>query len=213
MPVSALRDKTYPSPAHSVKNPNQIRPMKLRSLLIALVCQPLIAFAADPLPSERLSEIIAMRHEDRLDDPALKVYPKAREYALSITSTQADGQSGTGEVTATEKWVDGRYIVSEAQPAGPETKFAMIVEYDRDSKRYRKYLLMSGKLVGYQEGTRIAESRSVAWIDLTSSKFDSDIDCLTTETHTDTGMTWNSIFFKKGLFQRSERGVAKVTKP
>lgn len=187
--------------------------MKFRSLLIALVCQPLIAFAAEPLPVKRLSEIIAMKHEDRLDEPALKVYPNAREYDLSITSIQSDGQSGTCKATATEKWADGRYIVSEAQPAGPETKFAMVVEYDRDSKRYRKYLLMSGKLVGYQEGTRIAESRSVAWIDLTSSKFDSDIDCLSTETHTDTGTIWNSIFFQKGQFQRSELGVAKVTKP
>lgn len=187
--------------------------MRHPSLLIALVCLPLTAFAAEPLSADRLTEIIAMKHEDRLNEPALKIYPKAREYDLTITSTLANGQSGTGKATATEKWVDGRYIVSEAQPAGPETKFAMIVEFDGDSKRYRKYLVMDGKLVGYQEGTRVSESRSVAWIDLTSSKFDSDVDCLTTETHTDTTTTWNSVFFQRGQFQRSELGVAKVTKP
>lgn len=193
-------------------SPTQDRPMKFRSLLITIVCQPLIAFAAEPLPVERLGEIIATNHKDRLDEPALKIYPKAREYDLSITSTQSDGQSGSGKLTATEKWVDGRYIVSEVQPAGPETKFAMVVEFDAETKRYRKYLLMSGKLVGYQEGVRVAESRSVAWIDLTSSKFDPGIDCLSTEVHTDTGTTWNSVFFRMGLFQRSEIGVAKVTK-
>src|SRR5688500_3198475 len=132
--------------------------MRLPNLLIALVCLPLAAFAAEPLSADRLVEIIAMKHEDRLNEAALKIYPKARKYDLAITSTLANGQTGTGKFTATEKWVDGRYIVSEAQPAGPDTKFAMIVEFDGDSKRYRKYLLMAGKLVGYQEGTRDRKS-------------------------------------------------------
>lgn len=187
--------------------------MRLRNLFIALVCHPLVCTAAEPLTLERLAEIVAMPHEDRLDETALKVYPKAREYRLTITSTLSDGQSGTGKATATEKWVGGRYIVSEAQPAGPDTKFAMVVEYDLDSKRYRKYIVMAGKLSGFQEGTRVADSRSVAWIDLSSSKFDAGIDCLTTETHTDTSTTWSSTFYQKGQFQRSETGVAKVTKP
>jgi hypothetical protein len=187
--------------------------MRLPSWLIALACLHQVAFAGDPLSADRLVEILAMKHEDKLHETALQIYPKAREYELTITSTLANGQSGAGKVKATEKWVDGRYIVSEAQPAGPETAFAMIVEFDTGSQRYRKYLVMAGKLVGYQEGTRVADSRSVAWIDLTESKFDSDIDCLSTETHTDTTTTWNAVFFQKGQFQRSELGVAKVTKP
>jgi len=74
---------------------------------------------------------VAMKHEDRLNETALQIYPKAREYELTITSTLANGQIGTGNITATEKWVEGRYIVSEAQSAGPETKFAMIVKTER----------------------------------------------------------------------------------
>ena len=187
--------------------------MKLLSLLIAALWYPIVGIAAEPMTIERLTQIVDMEHEDRLDDAALKVYPKAREYQLTITSTQADGQSGTGKATATEKWVRGRYIVSEAQPAGPDTKFAMVVEYDAESKRYRKYLVMAGKLTGFQEGIRVGDSRSVAWIDLPIGKFDAGIDCLSTETHTDTTTTWSSIFYVKGQFQRSETGVAKVTKP
>lgn len=111
--------------------------MTLPIFQIALACLPLAAFAAEPLSAQRITEIIALKHEDRLDEDALKIYPKARAYELTITSTLANGQSHTSKTTATEKWVEGRYIVSEAQPAGPETRFAMIVEFDKDSKRFR----------------------------------------------------------------------------
>ncbi len=187
--------------------------MKLPILLISLLCLSFTAIAAKPLSEDRVVEILAMQHEDKLDEPALKIYPKARKYEITITSTDAAGQSGTGKVTATEKWVNGRYIVSEAQPAGPETRFAMVVEFDADSKRYRKYIVADGKLVGYHEGIRVGESRSVAWMDLTKTKFESGIDSLTTETHTDTTTTWNSVSYLKGEFVRSETGVAVVAKP
>ncbi len=187
--------------------------MRLRNLLITIVCHPIVCIAAEPLAIERLTQIVTMEHEDKLDDPALKIYPKAREYQITITSVQADGQTGTGKATATEKWVGGRYIVSEGQPLGPDTKFAMIVEYDRESRRYRKYLLTAGKLAGFQEGIRVGDSRSVAWIDLSSGKFPAGIDGLSTETHTDSSTTWSSVFYVKGQFKRSETGVAKVTKP
>lgn len=186
--------------------------MKLYCQLIVFLLLPLVATAGDRLDANRLNEIVALEHEDRLDDASLRIYPKAREYELNITSTLADGESGTGKIVASEKWVEGRFIVSEVQPAGPETRFFMIVEYDRDSKRYRKYILMAAKLVGYQEGVRIADTRSVAWIDLTTSKFDSGMDNLSTETHTDTSTTWYAITYQKGVPTRTEVGVAKVTK-
>ena len=187
--------------------------MKLPGLLIALVCLSFTAFAAKPLSEDRVVEIIAMQHEDKLNEPALKIYPKARKYEITVTSTDASGPNASGKVTATEKWVDGRYIVSEVQPAGPETRFGMVVEFDADSKRYRKYMVMGGKLIGYQEGIRVGDSRSVAWIDLTKSKFEPGIDTLATETHTDTGTTWNAVSYVKGEFMRSEIGVAVVVKP
>ncbi|MCD6049535.1 MAG: hypothetical protein K0Q55_938 [Verrucomicrobia bacterium] len=170
-------------------------------------------FGADVLSEKRLNAIIASPHSDKLTEPALKIYPLSRHFDVTMTNALPDGRSATISFKATDKWVDGRFIVSEAQPAGPETKFHLIVEYDTTSKTYRKYVVMAGKQTGYQVGTRVGTSRSVAWIDLSAVKVPDAIDCLSTETHTDTASTWHAIYFQKGVLQRTETGEAKVLKP
>ena len=176
--------------------------------VLAVVACP----AAEPLSLKKLQEIIETDHADKPLVEALQIYPQAREYKIAVTNRTPDGQVFEGKAKASEKWVEGRFIVSEAQPAGPETKFAMIVEYDSDKKLYRKYVVMGGEITGCQIGTRIGKSRSVSWIDLSPMKFEPKMDNLTTETHTDDKTTWQSIFFQNGELQRAESGVATVTK-
>lgn len=187
----------------------------LISFIVTFLVSLVSLSASEPLSEERLQSIVAEPHSAHLDEDALKVYPAAREYKITVTNTLPDGQSFSGEIVATEKWVDGRFIVSQAQPGGPESGFAMIVEYDKESKSYRKYLITAGGMIGFQVGTRVGESRTIAWIDLTSGKFESGMsgsDSLTTETHTDDTTTWSALFFEKGVLRRTETGVAKVTK-
>ena len=174
-------------------------------LLLVVACG-----AGEPLSLERLQEIIAAEHDEKALVEGLRIYPKARAYNITITNRTPDGQSFTGRATATEKWIDGRFIVSEAQPGGEETKFAIVVEYDADEKLYRKYVVMGGKVSGYQVGTRIEGARSVSWIDLSPMKFEPGMDNLTTETHTDKQTTWRSMFFQGGELQRVETGIATV---
>lgn len=158
----------------------------------------------------KLLEIIGSEHNSRPIVEPLRIYPKAREYQITVENKMPDGTASKGTATATEKWVDGRYLVSEAQPGGLDTKFAMVVEYDIDSETYRKYIVMGGDVTGYQVGTRVGVSRSVTWMDLSTAKFINGMDCLTTETHTDSSTKWVSLFFIKGLLQRTETGTAAV---
>jgi hypothetical protein len=171
-----------------------------------------LTFSSEPMEEPKLLDIIASPHSVVPLIEPMRIYPKAREYQLTVENKMLDGTTSTGKATAKEKWVDGQFIVSEAQPAGPETKFAMVVEYDRDSDSYRKYIVMGGQLTGYQVGTRVGKSRAVTWIDLSPAKFGPEADCLTTETHTDTSTTWISLFFIKGVLERTESGTALVSK-
>lgn len=186
--------------------------MKLRlPLLIAIPLLPLLATAGDRLSEKRLQQIVAMPHDDKLKEPALEIYPKARAYDITISTTH-DGRTIVAKATATEKRVAGKYIVSEAQAEDQEEKFAMVVEFDPELQRYRKYLLLEGKLSGYREGVRCPDTRAIAWIDLTRHMVRSETDQLSTETHSDSGSTWSSVLYNKGVVEVTETGVAKVTK-
>ncbi len=179
----------------------------LISLLAVVTCP-----ASEPLSLSKLREIVKSDHNEVPLVEALRIYPEAREYNITVTNRTPDGQQFKGKAIASEKWVDGRFIVSELQLDGPETKFTMVVDYDDEQKLYRKYVIMDDKLSGYQVGTRIGKTRSVSWIDLSEVKFKFNSDNLTIETHTDTRTTWKTIFFQDGKLQRVESGVALVTR-
>ncbi len=185
--------------------------MKLRLPLLIALLLPLLTTAGERLSEKRLQQIIAMPHEDKIEEPELLIYPKARAYDITISTTH-DGQTIVAKATATEKRVAGKFIVSEGQAEDQEEKFAMVVEFDAQSQRYRKYLLLEGKLSGYREGLRCPGTRSIAWIDLTRHVVRSQTDQLSTETHSDTGSTWSSVLYDKGVVQVTETGIAKVTK-
>lgn len=183
----------------------------LRGALFSLIVTG-VSRAAAPLSIERLNEIIESNHDGKPLIGALQIYPKAREYSIAITNRSPDGQTSTGTTKAFEKWVEGRYIISEPDSRSPETSFTMIVEYDGDQELYKKYIVAGGEIVGYSVGTRIGDTRSVSWTDLSPTKFERRWDNLTTETHTDESTTWISVTFVNGQLQNTEKGVATVTK-
>lgn len=182
-------------------------------LFLLMVCLASECNAADPLTIERLQQIIESEHEENPLVEALQIYPKAREYSITVTTRAPDGQSREGNVLASEKWVEGRYIVSEPVAVSPESRFAMVVEFDEEDKLYKKYIVARNTIVGYSVGIRIEGTRSVSWIDLTPAKFDLKSDSLIVESHTDTMTTWKSITFNNGSTQQIETGTATVSKP
>lgn len=177
----------------------------LLSLFLVVSCP-----AAEPLSLNKLQQIIASAHDSKPLVEALGIYPVARRYDITVTNLTPDGQKFESKATATEKWVDGRYIVSEAIVPGLDTKITIVVEYDEANNVYRKYVLLKDDLINYNIGTRIGKSRSVSWIDLSQGMQQHKSACLTTETHTDKTTTWKSIFFLEGELQRTESGVATV---
>jgi hypothetical protein len=181
--------------------------------LFFFVCLAVVAAtpwsqAAEPLGETRLQEIIASPHSETALVEALSIYPKARKYQIQIENKEIGGAVTHATASATEKWVNGQYIVSEAQPGGPE----MVVEYDLDSGTYRKYLFMGGRQTGYQTGKREGSSRSVNWVDASPVKIRPGDECLTTETHTDNTTVWVSLFYTRDVLIRKETGTATVVK-
>ena len=169
--------------------------------------------AGEPLELAQLKQIVAKEHDDKPISEALRIYPKVRAYEINITNT-VEGQDFDFEATAKEKWVDGKYIVSDLEHPERDEPIWMVVEFDAESKTYRKYVVLDGELTTYQVGTRVGKTRSITWIDLSSSKFEiGDVDSIGTETHTDTTTTWRSLFFKEGKLIRTETGTAKKAQP
>ena len=84
--------------------------------------------APDLLTIEKLRDIMQGSHEDILDVEALKIFPKGRKYDVVITSTSPNGQEAIQKMTPTEKWVEGKYIVSEVEMEGEKGQVAMVVE-------------------------------------------------------------------------------------
>ncbi len=185
--------------------------IKTYVLLLANLLLP-FCLSAEPLSLERLEEIIASEHDDTALPAELQVYPKARQYDIEVTLSTPEGKEFRAKARANEKWVAGKYIVSEILPEGPGPKYLMVVEYDRSESVYKKYVMHSGAINGYQVGTRIPNTRCISWIDLSPSKIGANIDNLTIDTHSDLKTTWRSIYFRDGLIERLEMGVASVVK-
>lgn len=191
-----------------MKTPSAFLRLALAALTLAAAAW---GRADEPLNETRLREIIATPHSEKPLVEALSIYPNARAYQIKVQNKGLGGAITHTTATATEKHVDGRYIVTDVQPAGPETKFSIVVEFDAETSAYRKYVLMDGRYTGYQQGTRVGKSRTVSWIDLSPVKFNPGDDCLTTETHTDTSTNWLSMFYHQGILFRAETGTATAT--
>ena len=135
---------------------------------------------ADDLDAEAIRAIAAEPHnrEDLIDE--LKLFPNAREYEVDLFSGPiTDRVDGDWEVlsgqehTATEKTVDGRYIVIQVEFSGAENPLIMVVTYDKHIDAYKKWVLLPngivhastgvanrrGGLEGFQTG-----NRTIAWI-------------------------------------------------
>ena len=166
--------------------------------------------APDLLTIEKLRDIMQGSHEDILDVEALKIFPKGRKYDVVITSTSPNGQEAIQKMTPTEKWVEGKYIVSEVEMEGEKGQVAMVVEYHKETKTYRKYVIVRDELATLMIGLRVGESRSITWIDLNSDNYSQKRDNLGYETHTNDKTVWTSIFLKGTALQWMEVGEAKV---
>lgn len=166
--------------------------------------------APDLLSIDKLREIIQGSHSDALDVEALKIYPKARKYEVVTTSTYPDGREVVRKMAPTEKWVNGRYIVSEDAMWEGTSSMAMVVEYHEETQTYRRYIVIDDKFVTVIMGLRVGDTRSISWIDLDSKKYSQKWDSLSYETHTDDKSVWKSLYYSGTALQWTVVGEAKV---
>ena len=177
-------------------------------MIFAFILAAQNASAGEPLTYAELEKIITGKHSPELKVAALKVYPKVLTFDVTVKTKPVDGEEFVGKGTATDKWVDGKYIVTEVLAGPQKIKFHMVVGYDADQEVYRKYVIFEGKVSGQQVGTRVGKTRTVSWVDVSEVKHESKLDNQVIETHTDTQTTWKSIYIKDGKVTKTEVGTA-----
>ena len=114
-------------------------------------------------------------------------------------------------MTATEKVVDGKYIVTEFQPGGAPEPFVMVVTYDQKQKIYYKWLLLPDGNVAEWVGTGVTGKRMLSWLSTDARKGASQL-VLTSEVHGDDSTQWREIILEEGEVVRIIEGTALKTK-
>ena len=181
-------------------------------VLALLVAATAHLAAAAPLDLQSLKKIIASDHSDKPLHKQLQIYPNAREYSITTKVVAVNGREHNTQFKGVEKHVEGLYIVSEATPAGPESKFFMVVEYDDEEQIYRKYLLSGGKVSDIHVGTRIGDSNVISWHDLTPDPNKPGLTQMMLEEHTKDQSTWKSVYLREGKLLGIETGTATPKK-
>lgn len=184
----------------------------LRQLCNCVIVLSLVATAHAELPGnpelEELKAIAAKPHTDKLTLGELRIYPRARRYEIKATMHRPNQDPDSIEMPCDEKWVDGKYIVSTFTFPGASSRTTMIVTFDQESACFRKWVFADSPDYGTMLGTRVGQSRSVAWANIPDEKSPNFV--LSQESHTDTSTEWSELHIQDGIVVG--RVVGKATK-
>ncbi len=181
-------------------------------LILVAVCCVFDAHSED-LSEEQLKEIVAKPHSPKLTVEALKIFPPGRFFLLvrEYSNPSGGGKSklwGQWE----QKWVDGKYIVSNEEYGGFAQKGQRILFYDEKSERYVQYFLTAKQIVFRAEGIRIDDSRAIVWKQKFVDPQYGVYDTLSTYSNTNGATVWHSIYRQNCVPYYLEDGVATATK-
>jgi hypothetical protein len=140
----------------------------------------------------------------------LQIFPKGRTFKANVSTTSADGTVEKAEVGATEKWVDGKYIVTEIN-VNEHMTVTMVVTWDAKADVYYKYVAIPNGPMIKAVGARVGDTRALAWTyyDLPP---DDKMQIIATEVHTDDKSTWREVHVVDGKVERVQVGEATVVK-
>ena len=150
---------------------------------------------ADP-DLDELKAIAAKPHKAELTLDELHIYPCARRYSIKGTMYRPEQVPHSIEMPCDEKWVDGKYIVSTFTFPGAPEATTMIVTFDKEAACYRKWVFNSSAKDGTMIGTRVGQSRSVAWGSIPDEKSPNLV--VSQESHSDVSTEWSDIHIRDG---------------
>lgn len=181
------------------------------TFVVVAVAAALVSTTAGAMDAATLRAIAEKPHSRENLISGLKIYPDAREYDI-IERHGAPGEElkASPIVKATEKVVEGKYVVSSYTPDGAPGPILMVVTYNSKEKAYRKWLVMPDDSVAESIGTAIPKRRAVAWGPVPTD--DDDSSYLGIEFHTDTATTWRNLILEDGKVRHISEGRAKKTK-
>jgi hypothetical protein len=110
---------------------------------------------------------------------------------------------------ATEKVVEGKYVVSTYRPPGVPTDLIMAVTYDKTLKVYKKWVLLPNNVVAESIGLRVPGKRMIKW---TSQPRPGELEVHGVETHTDQETKFEEETKLNGKVVWLLEGTAKVIK-
>jgi hypothetical protein len=164
------------------------------------------------LDAEAIRKLAGQPHSRENLIAELKLYPDAREYKITVSSGKtADDLRAGPEIVATEKVVQGRYIVSQAKFPGVENPLIMVVTYDKKTDAFKKWVLLPNGIVGASTGVGDLEKRTIAWIS-NEAHGKPQVTVLSIETHSDDKSSWKETTLENGKVVAVSRGVAVKTK-
>lgn len=179
---------------------------------ILLLLFTLAASKVHGLDAEAIRTISEQPHSRENLVEALKIYPGAREYKIVIQSGESvDDLKAGPEFIATEKTVEGRYIVSQSNFGGVEESVIMVVTHDKDTETFKKWILLPDGAVHASTGVADLEKRTIAW-SFNVPAGDPPTNFVVIESHSDDGTEWNATVLQAGKVIAIERGVAVKTK-
>ena len=192
------------------------RTLPLIAVIALLLAAPQSLAADDLSQTHDAKELLALTekpHTPKLDIEALKVFTKAREYEVRVKQTNTDGSEFESDpIKVTEKWVDGRYIVSFLHLPDLPRPVYMIATYDEKSLCYRKWGIGPDDAVFSTLGLRHDDSGVISWTGEVNGENGNRILFLAQERQEDDRVTWSEAYYRNGKLLRRVDGEAKVTK-
>jgi len=153
---------------------------------------------------------LADQPDDRSSVAAeMRLFPSASEYDIEFTATGPGREPyQTPVIKATERLVQGKYLVTRFRPPDAADDLIMVVFYDQSERCYKKFVLAPDGTVSSSIGTRTGDSRSLSWV----TQVDGERVILCQEQHGDEQVTWREVFIMNGKVVQIVDGVATITK-
>ena len=140
----------------------------------------------------------------------LEIYPEAKEYRVTIYSGPSLDKLGAAiELSATEKVVKGRYIITDGELPNIDKRVTVVVTYEKSSGTFRKWVLLPNDEIIESTGVANFENRTIAWTTIKAYGEPKSI-ILTTETHSETKSIWKERIIHDGRVVSVSHGEAKI---
>lgn len=177
-----------------------------------ILCLTLFTTNLYGLDADAIQKLASQPHSRENLVSELKLFPDAREYKITIKSGETvDDLKSNPSLIATEKVVQGRYIISELKYPGVENPLIMVVSYDRKTDVFKKSVLLPNGIVSFSTGVADFKKRTIAWMS-NEPQGEPPVSVFSIETHSDELTTWKETYMQNGKVLGVTHGKAVKTK-